>query len=202
MLGVVKIGTALFLEPEKTEDLKKFVSTFKGNLVFVSGAGTKAKGMLEDYRKFGLSEGFLDYLGIELTHVNAKALSRIIGGNYCRTFAEVDSNKLRKPITGGQIPGQSTDAVAAELADFLGADVLVLVKDVGGLFSQDPKEVPGARVIHKMGFDELKAFRKDDTRAGSYGVLDNQAIDIIRRSKIKTHVVGPDFDFSKGTLIS
>jgi len=202
MLGVVKIGTALFSEPEKAEDLKKFVSTFKGNLAFVSGAGTKAKGIIKDYRKFGLPEGFLDYLGIELTHVNAKALSRIIRGNYCRTFGEVDSNRLRKPITGGQIPGQSTDAVAAELSDFLGADVLVLVKDVGGLFSQDPKEVPGARVIHKMGFDELKSFKKEDTMAGNYRVLDNQAIDIICRSKIKTHVVGPDFDFAKGTLIN
>ena len=202
MLGVVKVGTALFSEPEKLEDLKKFISTFKGNLVFVSGAGKAAKEIIVNYRKFDLPEGFLDYLGIELTHVNAKALARLIGGNYCKTFEAVEFSRLRKPVTGGQIPGQSTDAVAAELADFLGADVLILVKDVGGLFTQDPKETPGARVIHKLGFDELGDFKKEDTKAGSYGVMDNQAIDMIIRARIKTHVVGLDFDFTKGTLIS
>ncbi|MBR9689609.1 MAG: UMP kinase [Candidatus Altiarchaeota archaeon] len=202
MFGVVKIGTALFSQPDKVEDLKKFNSSFKGNLAFVSGAGTQAKAIVDGYRSFNFSEGFLDQLGIELTHVNARALARIIGGVYCRDFSQIDANKLRKPVTGGQIPGQSTDAVAAELADFLGADVLILVKDVGGLYNQDPKEDKGARVIHTLGFDELLSYVKDDTRAGHYGVIDNQAIQVIRRSKIKTHVVGPEFDFSSGTLIN
>jgi uridylate kinase len=201
MVGVVKIGGALFNQPENVDYLKKFISSFKGNLAFVAGAGSVAKGMLELYRKFDLPEGFLDYLGIELTHVNARALARVIGGVYCRDFTEVEANRLKKPVTGGQVPGQSTDAVAAELADFLGADVLVLVKDVGGIYTADPKKDPGARVIHKISFPELRRRVVSDTRAGYYGVLDSQAIHVIMRSKIKTHVVGPEFDFSKGTLI-
>jgi len=202
MIGVVKIGSALFNQPGNVEHLKKFIGSFKGNLVFVAGAGTKAKEMLQIYRKFSLPEGFLDQLGIELTHVNARALSRIIEGVYCRDFTQVENNLLRKPVTGGQVPGQSTDAVAAELADFLGADALVLVKDVGGIFASDPKKDPGARVIHQISFRELRSRALEDTKAGHYGVLDPQSIHVIIRSKIKTHVVGPEFDFSEGTLIS
>ena len=202
MIGIVKIGSALFNQPGNVEHLKKFMNSFKGNLVFVAGAGAKAKEMLQLYRKFDLPEGFLDHLGIELTHVNARALARLIGGVYCRDFAQVEASLLRKPVTGGQVPGQSTDAVAAELADFLGADVLVLVKDVGGIYATDPKEDPGARVIHKIGFNELKSKLLGETRAGHYGVLDPQSVHVIIRSKIKTHVVGPEFDFAKGTLIN
>lgn len=203
MYGVVKIGGALFGQPgrEKLEQLEKFIGGFKGNLAFVSGAGPKAKEMLQLYRKFGLTEGFLDHLGIELTHVNARALARVVGGVYCRDFPAVDASRLRKPVTGGQVPGQSTDAVAAELADFLGADTLVLVKDVGGIYTSDPKEDPGARVLHKVGLAQLEELAAEKTRAGHYGVLDPQALHIIGRSGMKTHVVGPDFDFAKGTLV-
>lgn len=202
MIGVVKIGGALFNQPENAAHLKKFISSFKGNLAFVSGAGTAAKSVMEVYRKFQFPEGFLDHLGIELTHVNARALARVVDGVYCRDFTQVEANKLKKPVTGGQVPGQSTDAVAAELADFLGAEVLVLAKDVGGIYPRDPKQDPGARVIHKMSFSELKEKAVGATRAGYYGVIDPQAIHMITRSKIKTHVVGPEFDFSEGTLIS
>ena len=156
---------------------------------------------MKTYRKFNFSEGFLDHLGIQLTHVNAQALSRLLEGVYCKTFPEVEANLKRIPITGGQIPGQSTDAVAAELADFLGAEILILVKDVGGIFASDPKENPGARIIHKMSFEELKKFIKFDTKAGQYGVLDSQAYQIIKRSKIRTFVVGPEFKFEEGTEI-
>ncbi len=204
MLGVVKIGSSLFNDPTRKEldALRKFISSFNGNLAFVTGAGTKYKEALENYRGFGFPEGFLDQLGIELTHVNAMALARAIGGTYCRTFRDVDAGRLRKPVTGGQVPGQSTDAVAAELADFLGADVLIFVKDVGGIYTQDPKEEPGARKLQKLSFDELREFARSDTRAGSYGVLDSQAIHIMARSKIKTYVTGVGLDLSDATVIA
>lgn len=203
MLGVVKIGSALFANPDEAnlESLKKFIKDFKGDLAFVSGAGPGAKRILKTYRKFNFPEGFLDRLGIELTHINAKALARLIGGAYCFDFAEVESNVGRKPVTGGQTAGQSTDAVAAGLADYLGADVLVLVKDVGGIYSGDPKKEPGARILHKLTLPELEGLLEKNPRAGQYGVLDRRAFDIIKRSKLRVFIVGPDFKFKQGTEI-
>ncbi len=203
MLGVVKIGSAIFNNDDKNyvESLKTFIKSFNGNVVFVSGAGPQAKEMLKTYRKFKFSEGFLDHLGIQLTHVNAQALARVVKGIYCKTFVDIETHLKNLPITGGQVPGQSTDAVAAELADFLGADILILVKDVGGIYASDPKENPGARIVHKMSFKDLKPLVKTNTKAGQYGVIDSQAYQIICRSKIRTYVVGPDFKFETGTEI-
>ncbi len=203
MLGVVKIGSALFNSEEGTylESLHNFIKSFNGNLVFVTGAGTNAKTLLDTYRKFKFPEGFLDHIGIELTHINSRVFSRLIKGTYCKDFSEIEKNILRKPVTGGQVPGQSTDAVAAEVADFLGADLLILVKDVGGIYASDPKTNPGARIMHKMTFDELKDLIATKTQAGQYGVIDPQAYHIIRRSKIRTFVVGPTFKFEEGTEI-
>jgi len=203
MLGVVKIGGAFFSEPdrEKVESVRKFVRNFKGELAFVAGGGELTKRYLSLLRPLGFSEGFLDYVGIEMTHVNARVLARVVDGVYCRTFEQVSANIKRRPVTGGQVPGQSTDAVAAELADFLGADVLILVKDVGGIYTANPKEDRGARIIHSMTFDDLKRFITEKSRAGYYGVIDPQAIMIITRIRIPTYVVGLDFDFKEGTAI-
>ena len=203
MLGVVKIGGAFFSDPseEHLKDLKSFISSFKGDLSFVAGGGHQTKKYLERLRLLNLTEGFLDYIGMELTHVNARVLSRLIGGKYCRSFPDVERFLGELPVTGGQVPGQSTDAVAAELADYLGADVLVLVKDVGGVYTSDPKKDPGARIIHKISFKDLGSLIKEKTVAGYYGVIDPQAILLIQRMEIPTYIVGPDFDFEKGTAI-
>ena len=202
MFGVLKIGSSLFDTPaEGVERLKKFIAGFNGSLAFVVGAGRAYKSAIENYRSLKFPEGFLDQLGIELTHVNAMAIARAIEGVHCRTFKDVEKNWIRRPVTGGQVPGQSTDAVAAELADFLGADILIFVKDVGGIYTKDPKEESGARPIRKMEFGDLREFIPDSTKAGHYGVLDGQAIQIIMRSKIPTRVIGPDMDISKGTAI-
>ena len=203
MLGVVKIGSALFANPEKEyiESLRKFIKEFKGELAFVSGAGPGAKRILKTYRKFKFPEGFLDRLGIELTHINAKVLARLINGTYCKDFAEVEKSSTGLPVTGGQAAGQSTDAVAAGLADYLEADVLILVKDVGGIYSGDPKKNPGARLIHKITLEEMENLLEKNPRAGHYGVLDRRAFEIIKRSKMKTYVIGPDFNFNQGTEV-
>jgi uridylate kinase len=203
VLGVVKIGSALFSEEgaQTLQNLRNFIRSFNGDLVFVSGAGPEAKKLVEGYRNFEFPEGFLDYLGIKLTHVNALALARLISGKYCKDFEEIERNVGKLPVTGGQIPGQSTDAVAAEVADYLGADLLILVKDVGGIYPKDPKEWPGVRIIHKISLGDLKDMIKAETSAGKYGVIDPQAFSIISRSKIRTFVVGPDFKFEEGTEI-
>ena len=203
VIGVVKIGGAFFSEParDKVNKVKTFISSFKGDLALVAGGGNMVKAYLDKFRKLDLPETFLDLLGIEMTHVNAQFMARILNGVHTRTFPEVKNNLGKLPVTAGQTVGQSTDAVAAALADYLKADMLILVKDVGGIYPKDPKENPGMRVIHKLSFEELRRFAKQDTRAGYYGVVDPTAINTIIRSRIPTYVVGLDFNFDDGTKI-
>ncbi|HDR53175.1 MAG TPA: hypothetical protein ENN60_00655 [archaeon] len=203
MIGVVKIGGAFFSEPsrEHVEKVKAFISKFDGQLAFVAGGGGITKKYLDQLRGLDLPESFLDQLGIDMTHVNAKFMARAIGGIHCPTFAEVQANLSRMPVTGGQTAGQSTDAVAAALADYLKADILILVKDVGGIYPSDPKQTSGLRVLHKISYKDLGQFVKKDIRAGYYGVIDPTAIHTITRARLRTYVVGLDFKFEEGTEI-
>jgi uridylate kinase len=67
----------------------------------------------------------------------------------------------------------------------------VLVKDVGGVFTDNPKKNPKAKLIKSMNFDQLLKFaEKEEFGAKAYGVLDLQAARIIYRSKIPTFVCG------------
>ncbi len=198
---VIKLGSAFFKDPSK-EKLQKLLEFIKDKEVaIVAGGGKPARDYISFASIFNLPKGFLDQLAIEITHINARLLARLINGVYCRSFDEVEKFRHAKPVTGGQIPGQSTDAVAAELAEYLGADAIVLVTDVGGIYTMDPKKYSGARKLHKLSFEDLPKLVKLSTAPGSYGVIDPVAAQIIYRSKIKTYVVDMNFNFDDCTEI-
>ncbi|MEX2469702.1 MAG: uridine kinase, partial [Pseudohongiellaceae bacterium] len=56
----------------------------------------------------------------------------------------------------GSIPPHRTDAGALLLAECFGCKRMILVKDVDGLYEQDPKEYPDARFIDRISVDEIK----------------------------------------------
>ena len=57
-----------------------------------------------------------------------------------------------------------TDTTATIIAECLGADQLILVKDVGGVFSADPKKVDDAVFIDSMDADEASIMTASGSR--------------------------------------
>ena len=107
---------------------------------------------------------------------------------------------------GGKTPGQSTDAVAAVLAEITKGK-LALIKDVGGVFTDNPKKNPKAKLVKKMNYKQLLDFAaSEEFGAKAYGVIDAHACKIIARSKIPTVVCALDkidqaFKGKSGTII-
>jgi len=86
---------------------------------------------------------------------------------------------------GGVTPAQTTDAVAAVLAELSRADILVNLTSVDGIYSNDPKTDPSARRFDRMSFDELLGVAgSGGLEAGSNTVLDIVAAKVISRSRI------------------
>lgn len=56
----------------------------------------------------------------------------------------------------GRIPPHRTDAGCFILAECFGCKTITLVKDVDGLYTEDPKENPGASFIDAIGARELQ----------------------------------------------
>ena len=91
---------------------------------------------------------------------------------------------------GGNYPGHTTDAVAAMLAERVGAERLVIATNVDGVYTDDPRKDPDAVKLDRVTADELvKITMRGEAGAGSNSVVDPLASKIIKRSRMPTFVV-------------
>ena len=174
-------------------------------IAVVVGGGKPSRMYVSRARELGLSDGICDLIAIAVTRVNAMLLSALLG----KTHASLKPpSTIEEAITmftpgkvlvmGGTEPGQTTDAVAAKLAECSLADLLVLVKDVGGVYTDDPKVNPNATLLKKVTISRLKEMvSRVGLKAATSYVVDPIAIEIIERSGVKTVVTG----YEPGSLL-
>nr|2JI5_A Chain A, URIDYLATE KINASE [Pyrococcus furiosus]2JI5_B Chain B, URIDYLATE KINASE [Pyrococcus furiosus] len=165
----------------------------------VVGGGKLARKYIEVAEKFNSSETFKDFIGIQITRANAMLLIAalrekaypVVVEDFWEAWKAVQLKKI--PVMGGTHPGHTTDAVAALLAEFLKADLLVVITNVDGVYTADPKKDPTAKKIKKMKPEELlEIVGKGIEKAGSSSVIDPLAAKIIARTGIKTIVIGKE----------
>ncbi|CAB49661.1 UMP kinase [Pyrococcus abyssi] len=166
-------------------------------IAIVVGGGKTAREYIEVASKFNANETFKDYLGIQITRANAMLL---IAALKERAYPQVVTDfweawkaiQLKKiPVMGGTHPGHTTDAVSALLAEFLGADLLVVITNVDGVYTDDPRKNPNAKKLEKISARELvQIVGKSTSKAGASTVIDPLAASIILRSGIKTYIIG------------
>src|SRR6184192_2053370 len=202
MKAVVKLGGALFKRDPDVDALRttgKILSGFVGEgnqLVAVAGGGQNARVYIDAARKLGADESTCDLLGISVTRANAELLRLALGSvavpKIPTMLSElthyVSSGKV--VVLGGLQPGQSTNAVAALAAEITKADVLVNATDVEGVYTQDPKKSPKAKLIRSVHVDKLLNWAMaGEVFAGRYELLDPLALKILQRARIPTRFV-------------
>jgi len=98
-----------------------------------------------------------------------------------------------KDITTLGRGGSDTTAVA--LAASLGADVCEIYTDVDGVFTADPRIVPGARKLDKVSYEEML-----ELSAQGAGVLQVRSVEFGRNHGVRIHVRS-SFSYSTGTWV-
>jgi uridylate kinase len=202
MRAVVKLGGALFSrEPNVTalKEMGKALARFveAGNqLVLVAGGGENARTYIGTARKLGGDESTCDLLGIQITRANAElvrlALGSVASSKIPTTLSDLPHfvGSGRAVVMGGLQPGQSTNAVAALAAEITRAEILVNGTDVDGVYTDDPKKNPKAKLIRSVHVDKLLTWAMGgEVFAGRYELLDPLAIKIMQRAKIPTRFV-------------
>jgi len=202
MRAVVKLGGALFKRDLDTVALRKIAGALsdfatQGNqLVLVAGGGQNARAYIVAARKLGADESTCDLIGIKLTRANAELLRIALGSTAVSkippNLTEVShlAGNGKVVVLGGLQPGQSTDAVAALAAEITKADVLVNATDVEGVYTQDPKKSPKAKLIRSVHVDKLLNWAMaGEVFAGRYELLDPLALKILQRARIPTRFV-------------
>lgn len=169
----------------------------RNNAIFiVTGGGQTARDYIKVARTLGASESACDMIGIDATRLNARLLISALGDAAYpeppRTYTDAAAAGLlgKVVVMGGVIPGQTTDAVSAVLAEHVGADLLINATSVDGVYTKDPNKYSDAKMIPSMTPRQLvEIVRHTEMVAGANSPFDLMAAKIIERSGIKTLVI-------------
>ena len=171
--------------------LKKISKQYK--IYMIVGGGKIARSYIKRGRELNLDEDVLDQLGIDITRVNAKLLTSLIGiSNDNIPLTTDEAERIDKPIVimGGTIPGHSTDLVGAELAEKTGANKFIIATNVDGIYDKDPNKYSDAKQLKEVTIIELiKKYGTDWNSAGSNVVIDGPALELINKAKIPSFPV-------------
>jgi uridylate kinase len=191
----------------------------KHRVFVVVGGGGEARKYIDAMRSLGVDEGTCDEIGIMVTRLNAMLLIAALGESAYPGIAEDQTTALEYGVSGkivvmgGVTPAQTTDAVAAVLAERTKADILVNLTSVDGIYSADPKSDPSATRYPYLTPDRLAEIVGGcRLNAGSNTVMDAIAVKIVQRSGIPLVVIDgrkpqnlPDaiiFGQFNGTIVS
>jgi len=202
MKVVVRIGGSVLASPPDPVVINKYVSLLKDlkrqghEVVAVVGGGSIARNFIRIAEEMGLSESEQDEIAISVSRLIAQLLVKGLADLGSRVVpASIDEavellKRGEVVVMGGLKPGMTTDAVAAMLAERLGADLLVKATDQEGIYSKDPRKYPDAKKIDVLSFDDLfRLFEEDRHRAGIHQVLDPEAVQLLQKKRTRTIVV-------------
>jgi uridylate kinase len=193
---VISLGGSILIPSLENHTIKEYVPALRAiakthRLFIVVGGGGEARRYIGVARDLGVDEGTSDEIGILITRLNATILIAALGDNAYPKVAEshADAKKFAETgkivVMGGITPGQTTDAVAAVLAERVGAAVFINATSVDGIYSADPKKDRNAKHFTAMTPQQLlEIVGGTAMSAGSNTVLDIVAARVVERSHI------------------
>ncbi len=181
---------------DNLEDLEEFVSSFPEDeqIAIVTGAGS-----LNRYQSaVSGNNGEKDLIGIKATRLHAQTVLTEMENVYPEVpetpeEVQVAAGSGKSVIMGGLVPGYSTDAVAATVAELLDAD-LYIATTVDGIYSEDPEEVSDAEKFEEISVEKLLEITGGANEPGVYSVVDEAAVRIVERSGIETKIFQADLE--------
>jgi aspartokinase-like uncharacterized kinase len=171
MDAVIKVGGSLAEDPAVLRELCNRLAEIakKHEIVVVPGGGKFADVVREFDQRYGLSSDLSHRMAILGMDQYGLLLSQVVP-NSCATYLLTDAKQLSAigvvPIF---LPSRlmfqedhlehswdvASDSIAAYIASRLRADKVILVTDVDGIFTSDPKKQLDAKLLEKMSASEL-----------------------------------------------
>ena len=89
-----------------------------------------------------------------------------------------------------------SDLTAVAMAGAVGAEVCEIYTDVGGVMTADPRFVPNARLIERIGYEAML-----ELAAAGAKVLQSRSVELARRNRLRLHVRSSFDDATSGTRV-
>ena len=173
---VVKVGGSLALNPQKLRILCRKLCDIskKQMLIIVPGGGEFADTVRSVDKRFNLSVQSSHQMAILAMDQYGYLLANLIGNSCLVDELEdvkrvLDSGKLPIFLSSSYfackdpLPNSwdvTSDSVAAHIAVQLGACKIVLITDIDGVFTKDPRSFADAKLIPMLTTAELKSFEE------------------------------------------
>jgi uridylate kinase len=212
---VLSLGGSVLVPSLESHNISAYAAVIQElgkryQIFIVVGGGGEARRYIGVARSLGIDEAASDELGIAVTRINASLLAGALGDavfpGVATSYQEAkmwgETGKI--VVMGGITPAQTTDAVSAVLAEYVGAEVLINATSIDGIYSNDPKKHPDARRFERITPAELvEIVIRDRLDAGSNAVVDLVAAKVVQRSRIPLVVLdGRDPENLKRAVLS
>lgn len=172
--AVVKVGGSLAEYPQALKKLCRTLSRLsrRHRLLIVPGGGPMAEAVRTLDRRFSLPPQTAHRMAISAMDQFGLLLRNLISASHTVDGLEEAETSLRRGVLPIFLPSRfmaayrllraswdvTSDSIAALLAIRFKADKLLLLKDVDGIFTQDPKR-GGGKLISQLTAGELQAWR-------------------------------------------
>ena len=205
-------GSVFFNEKLRAPEIAKFSEVINElvregyRFVLVSGGGRVARVYQAGAKALGANNFELDEVGIAICRANALFFTHGIETAWKTVLTDPKEAETvlllgKTPIFGGTTPGQTTDAVAAIIAELMDADFINL-SNVDGIYSADPAKEAHARMFKELSHVKMLSLLKAQaSKPGAHVFVDAHAANILTRSRIRGFFInGNDFDNFKNVV--
>lgn len=195
---VIKLTGKIFDEKDL---LVKYVQIFREiveryRLAIITGGGKLARTYIGLAKELGVNNNYwLDQIGTYSSRLNSLLLISALQPYTCpepiRNLEDVIRNirEYEIVVLGGLIPGQSTAAVAIEVAEAIGANNLINVAAVDHVYNRDPRKYRDAKKYKEINASELIRILEQKPLPGEYALVDRKALELAIRSNIVIHLM-------------
>jgi 5-(aminomethyl)-3-furanmethanol phosphate kinase len=197
MEAVLKIGGSLSEDPSKLAKLCRELSVLAEahRILIVPGGGEFADTVRKLDKAYGFSDTISHKMAILAMDQYGFLLSDITPNSYVSCSLDEISNSA-KGILPIFLPSQlmfredplehswdvTSDSIAAHIAGLLDAEKLLLVTDIDGIFSEDPKKSVDNKLIEELSAEELRGWNRRTS-------VDKTLPKILLKTKIDCYVV-------------
>jgi aspartokinase-like uncharacterized kinase len=173
---IIKVGGSLALNPEKLKILCRTLSDIsqKQRLIIVPGGGEFADTVRALDERFNLSVQSSHQMAILAMDQYGYLLTNLVGNSCLVDKLEnvkkvLDSGKIPIFLSSSYFAGAdplpnswdiTSDSIAVYVAGQLGACRIVLITNVDGIFTKDPRKFADAKLISMISAKELESFEE------------------------------------------
>ena len=157
------------------------------------GGGRPARNYQKALLEFGAKSADRDWIGIDITRLNAKILKQVFLGNaYPKIIT--DPTKIIKTnksvvVGAGYKPGWSTDYVSVLIAKLYGAKTIINLTNVDYVYDKNPKDFPDAKPFKEIDWKSFQRIVGDEWNPGLSMPFDPRATKLASSLKLKVIMI-------------